>query len=405
MDRTETEAKYNADAMMAARLKEVPFSGIRKVLDAVTALKGKGVDVIEWQIGRTDFDTPEHIKKAAAEALMKGLVHYAPNLGIPSLRKAIGARTTLDNGVPVDGEKQSIVMAGANEGILVAMMAFVNPGDEVLVADPNWHHYKSIASLVGGVPVVVPTTEKEGFVLDPDEVERRVTPRTKMLCVTSPGNPTGCAQSAESMKALARVAIKHNLVVLADEIYARIWYGQGATAPSIYSLPGMAERTIIINGFTKTYAMDGWRLGWTVASEENTRAMLKVRQYTTVCVNTFAQHGATVALTADQKCVDDMVAEFAKRRQIMLKGLRSIPGITVPEPLGAFYVFPNVSSFGLSSAEMADYLIEKHAIATVAGSVFGAAGEGHLRMAYSCSTADCERGIEKLKTALAALKK
>jgi len=405
MDRTDDEVKYSADAMMAARLKDVPFSGIRKVLDAVTALKAKGVDVIEWQIGRTDFDTPEHIKKAAAEALMKGLVHYAPNLGIPSLRKAIGARTTLDNGVAVDGEKQTIVMAGANEGILVSMMAFVDPGDEVLVADPNWHHYKSIASLVGGVPVVVPTTEKEGFVLNPDDVERRVTHRTKMLCVTSPGNPTGCAQSAESMKALARIAVKHNLVVLADEIYARIWYGQGATAPSIYSLPGMAERTIIINGFTKTYAMDGWRLGWTVASEENTRAMLKVRQYTTVCVNTFAQHGATVALTADQKCVDDMVSEFAKRRQIMLKGLRSIPGITVPEPLGAFYVFPNISSFGMTSAEMADYLIEKHAIATVAGSVFGAAGEGHLRMAYSCSTADCERGIEKFKTALASLRK
>jgi aminotransferase len=226
-----------------------------------------------------------------------------------------------------------------------------------------------------------------------------------MLCITSPANPTGTAQSAESLKALAALAIKHNLVVLADEIYARIWYGQGRTAPSIYSLPGMAERTIIINGFTKTYAMDGWRLGWTVASEENTRAILKVRQYTTVCVNTFAQHGATVALTADQKCVDDMVAEFRKRRDIMLAGLRSIPGISVPDPLGAFYVFPNISAYGLSSADMSDYLIEKHAIATVAGSVFGAAGEGHLRMAYSCSTEECQKGIVRLKAALEALKK
>ena len=396
---------FTTDKAMATRLASVPFSGIRKVLDAVTALQAKGVDVIKWQIGRTDFDTPEHIKKAAADALMRGEVHYAPNLGIPSLRKAIGDRTTLDNGVKVDGEKQAIVMAGANEGILVGMMAFVNPGDEVLISDPNWHHYKSITSLVGGVPVIVPTSEKDGFVLNPDEVERRITAKTKMLCVTSPGNPTGCAQSAESMKELARIAIKHNLIVMADEIYARIWYGSGKTAPSIYSLPGMAERTIIINGFTKTYAMDGWRLGWTVASEENTRAMLKVRQYTTVCVNTFIQHGATVALTADQKPVDDMIAEFAKRRKIMLDGLRSIPGVTVPEPLGAFYVFPNMSSFGMSSSDLADYLIEKHHIATVAGSVFGAAGEGHLRMAYSCSTADCERGIVKLKTALSGLKR
>ena len=396
---------FKTDTMMATRLASVPFSGIRKVLDAVTALQAKGVDVIKWQIGRTDFDTPEHIKKAAADALMRGEVHYAPNLGIPSLRKAIGARTALDTGVPVDGEKQAAVMAGANEGILVAMTAFVNPGDEVLVADPNWHHYKSIASLVGGVPVEVPTSEKDGFVLDPYEVEKRITSRTKMLCVTSPGNPTGGAQSAESLKELARIAIKHNLVVLSDEIYARIWYGKGPVAPSIYSLPGMPERTIIINGFTKTYAMDGWRLGWTVASETNTRALLKVRQYTTVCVNTFAQHGATVALTGDQKCVDDMVAEFAKRRKIMLEGLRAIPGVKVGDPLGAFYVFPDISSFGLSSAAMSDYLIEKHAIATVAGSVFGPAGEGHLRMAYSCSTEECARGVARLKTALAELKK
>jgi aminotransferase len=295
-------------------------------------------------------------------------------------------------------------MAGANEGILVAMTAFVNPGDEVIVSDPNWHHYKSIASLVGGVAIEVPT-DKTHFVLDPDEVARRITGRTKMLCITSPGNPTGTAQSAESLKALAALAIKHNLVVLADEIYARIWYGSGRTAPSIYSLPGMAERTIIINGFTKTYAMDGWRLGWTVASEENTRAILKVRPYTTVCVNTFAQHGATVALTADQKCVDDMVAEFRARRDIMLAGLRSIPGISVPEPLGAFYVFPNIAAYGLSSSDMSDYLIEKHAIATVAGSVFGAAGEGHLRMAYSCSTEECKKGIVRLKAALEAIRK
>jgi aspartate/methionine/tyrosine aminotransferase len=284
------------------------------------------------------------------------------------------------------------------------MMAFINPGDEVLVADPNWHHYKSIVSLVGGVAVEVPTREEEGFVLVPDEVERLITPRTKMLCITSPGNPTGCAQDAESLKALAAIAARHDLLVLSDEIYARIWYGQGPVAPSIYSLPGMAERTVIINGFSKTYAMDGWRLGWTVASEELTRAILKVRQYTTVCVNTFIQHGAALALTADQSCVDAMVAEFAKRRSIMLRGLRAIPGVTVPEPDGAFYLFPSVKSFGMSSAEMGDYLLDRHGIAAVAGSVFGNAGEGYLRIAYSCSTAECERGVARLATALGALR-
>jgi aspartate/methionine/tyrosine aminotransferase len=395
---------FSAEGAMADRLQNIPFSGIRKVFDKVKELESQGRDVVHWQIGRPDFDTPSHIKQAAIDALLRGDVHYAPNLGTPELRKAIGARTTIDTGVKVDGEKQAAVMAGANEGIMVAMQAFINPGDEVLVANPNWHHYKACASLAGGVPVEVPTTAATGFTMDPDEVARRVTKRTKMLCITSPGNPTGAVQSRESLAALADIARRHNLIVLSDEIYSRIYYGKEPVAPSIYSEPGMAERTIIINGFTKTYAMDGWRLGWTVASEQLTRAILKVRQYTTVCVNTFIQHGAAVALNADQACVDSMVGEFGKRRRILIDGLKRIPGISLVEPMGAFYLFPDISSFGKSAAEMADYLLAEHGIATVAGSVFGGAGEGHLRIAYSCSTEECARGVEKLSAALGALR-
>lgn len=403
MENSAGKSAFNLERAQASRVTGVPFSGIRKVFDKVKELESAGKDVIHWQIGRPDFDTPAHIKKAAAEALARGEVHYAPNLGIPSLRRAIGARTTLDTGVPVDGEKQSIVMAGANEGILVSMMAFINPGDEVLVPNPNWHHYKSIATLAGGVPVEVPTREENGFTLDPDDVRRLVTPRTKMLCITSPGNPTGCVQSRESLEALARIAIENNLVVLSDEIYARIYYGEGRVAPSIYSIPGMAERTIIINGFSKTYSMDGWRLGWTVASEETTRTLLRVRQYTTVCVNTFIQHGAALALSGDQTCVDEMVGQFAARRTILLEGMKKIPGLTVSAPLGAFYLFPNIKAFGKTSAEISDYLLNEHAIATVAGSVFGSAGEGYIRVAYSCSTDECARGVERLGAALAKL--
>ena len=394
---------FDPGSLMAERLGKVPFSGIRKVFDRVKELEGEGRDVIHWQIGRPDFDTPVHIKEAAAKALARGEVHYAPNLGIPALRKAIGFRTSLDTGIQVDGEKQAVVMAGANEGIMVAMLAFLNPGDEVLVPNPNWHHYKSCVSLAGGVPVEVPTYEKNGFALDPDDVASRITPKTKMLCITSPGNPTGSVQSSESLKALATLAINHNLIVLSDEIYARIFYGNSPVAPSIYSLPGMAERTIIINGFSKTYSMDGWRLGWTVASEQITRAILKVRQYTTVCVNTFIQHGAALALTADQSCVEEMVGQFAKRRAIMIKGLKAIPGISVAEPLGAFYLFPSIKAFGKSSDEIAQYLLNEHYIATVSGSVFGTAGEGYLRLAYSCSTDECERGVARLATALSSL--
>ncbi|HOX17681.1 MAG TPA: pyridoxal phosphate-dependent aminotransferase [Spirochaetales bacterium] len=401
-----TNGSAKADGRYAAdRLAKVQLSGIRRVNDKVHELEAAGRDVIHWQIGRPDFDTPEHIKDATIAALKRGEVHYAPNNGIPALRKAIAARTELDTGVPVDGMKQAIVFAGANEAIMASALALINPGDEVLIADPNWPNYRHIITLVGGVPVEVPTRGEDDFQLDAAEVEKRITPKTRALCITSPGNPTGAVQKLETLEALARVAIKHDLLVFSDEIYARIFYGQGRVSPSIYSIPGMPERTVIINGFSKTYSMDGWRLGWTVASEEITKAIYKARQYTTVCVNTFIQHGAVAALSADQKCVDDMVAEFRKRRTIMLEGLRAIEGVTVPDPQGAFYVFADVSSFGKKSSELADWLIEEHGIAAVTGSIFGTSGEGYLRMAYSCSTDECARGMARLKTALDSLRK
>lgn len=394
---------FQPEAFATNRVNAVPFSGIRKVFDAVNALEAQGKNVIHWQIGRSDFDTPAHIKRAAAESLERGDVHYAPNLGIPPLRKAIAERTKIDTGVEVEWDKQIIVMSGANEGIMVAMLAFLNPGDEVIVAGPSWHHYKSCAALAGGVTVEVPTKEEHNFSLGAEEVTARITPRTKMLCIASPGNPTGCVECPESLKTLADLAVKYNLLILSDEIYSRIYYGEGPCAPSIFSLPGMAERTIIVNGFSKVYSMDGWRLGWTVASPELTRLMLKVRQYTTVCVNTFIQHGATKALTADQKCVEEIVGAFAERRKVIVEGLRAIKGVTLAEPQGAFYAFPNVKIFGKSSAEVADYLLNEHAIATVNGAIFGSGGEGYLRIAYSCSTEECERGVERLTQALEKL--
>lgn len=390
--------------LFAARLDEIPFSGIRKVFAKIRKMEAEGRDVIHWEIGRTDFDTPEHIKKAAIEALNRGEVHYAPNLGILPLRKAIAQRTEIDTGRAVDGETQVIVMSGANEGILASILAFVNPGDEVLVTDPNWHHYKAITRIAGGVPVEIPTYAEDNFAIKPEEVEKRITGKTKMLCITSPGNPTGCVQSKENLEALAEIAIRHNLIVISDEIYARIYYGEGKVAPSIFSIPGMAERTVIINGFSKIYSMDGWRLGWTVASAELTQCILKIRQYTTVCVNTFIQHGATAALTGDQTCVENMVQEFSRRRGIVMQGLQEIPDVKVPDSSGAFYLFPDISAYGLTSKEMADYLIDEYGIATVAGSVFGAHGEGHIRIAYSCSTEECARGVAVLKRALAALR-
>jgi len=387
----------------ADRVSQVPFSGIRRVFDAVKKLEDQGKDIIHWQIGRTDFDTPENAKAAAAESLAKGNVHYAPNRGILPLRKAIAKRAELDNGLPVDPETQVIVSSGANEAIFYSIMAFINPGDEVLIPNPNWHHYKSIVSLAGGVPVEVETKGSENFSLKAERVAKYITPKTKMICVTSPGNPTGCSEPLDNLKALAELAIRHNLIIISDEIYNRIYFGGGETAPSIYSLPGMAERTIVVNGFSKTYSMDGWRLGWTVASPEISMHLLKIRQYTTVCVNTFIQHGAAAALEGDQTLISQRIAEFGERRKIIVQGLKEIPGVTLAEPDGAFYAFPDISSFGKTSQEVADYLLFEHGIATVAGSVFGSAGEGHIRIAYSCSTEECRRGMTRLKEALAAL--
>jgi len=395
----------SVEQLAADRVHGVPFSGIRKVFEAVRTMEAEGRDVIHWQIGRPDFDTPEHIKKAAIAALERGEVHYAPNLGIPSLRQAVAERTRLDTEVSIDWQKQVIIMAGANEGIMVAMLAFINPGDEVLVADPNWHHYKSCAVLAGGSPVEVPTRAEANFSLEPEAVVSRITDRTKMLCITSPGNPTGCVESRENLAALAELARKHGLLVLMDQIYNRIYYGEEEVAPSIFSFEGMPERTIIVNGFSKTYSMDGWRLGWTVASPELTQDLLKVRQYTTVCVNTFIQYGAAEALSGDQSCVQDMVGAFAERRKIIVDGLEAIEGVGLAEPKGAFYAFPEISRFGKSSAEVAEYLLREQGIATVAGSVFGTAGEGHLRIAYSCSTEECRRGIDRLQQALSQLRR
>jgi len=398
-----SETKNPAD-LGADRLGTVPFSGIRRVFDAVKKLEDEGRDVIHWQIGRTDFDSLQTAKDAAAASMQRGEVHYSPNRGVPALRKAIAARAKIDSGLDVDQETQVIVMAGANEGIMVSMMAFINPGDEVIIPNPNWHHYKSTVALAGGVAVEVETSEKDNFSLRADLVAEKITPRTKMICVTSPGNPTGCTEPMENLKAIAELAIKHNLIVISDEIYNRIYFGGGETSPTIYSIPGMAERTIVINGFSKTYSMDGWRLGWTVASPELTMHLLKIRQYTTVCVNTFIQHGAAAALSGDQTEISRRIDEFGARRKIIVEGLQSIPGVTLAVPDGAFYAFPNLSSFGKSSKEIADYLLFEHGIATVAGSVFGSAGEGHVRIAYSCSTEECERGIDRLKTALDALR-
>jgi len=383
----------------AERMKHIPFSGIRKVFEKARKMEKEGHRVINLSIGRPDFDTPAHIKQAAKEALDAGMVHYSSNYGLPELREAIAAKLEQDNGLAYDPGSEIVVTVGANEAVLMAMAGTLNAGDEVIIPDPAWLHYFYCARLVGAVPVAVPLCEEMEFKLDPDDVARAITPRTRMLVVTTPHNPTGSVLDKEMLQALADIAEKHDLLVLSDEIYEKIIY-DGVKHISFATLPGMRERTLMVNGFSKAYAMDGWRLGYAAAPRELIAILIRVHQYTTVCATTFIQMGALAAYRGPQDCVAEMVAEFAGRRQYLIPALNEIMGISCVRPRGAFYAFPSIKATGKSSAEIADFLLEEAKVALVPGSAFGQYGEGYLRIAYSNSLENIQEAMQRIKMAL-----
>ncbi len=381
----------------AERMRQVPFSGIRRMFEKAKALEREGKDVIMMETGRPDFDTPAHIKLAAMKALELGHVHYTSNFGIPELRSAIADKLRTENGLNYDYETEIIVTAGASEAVLDAFLAFLNPGDEVLFPEPSWLNYAAAARLTGAVPVPMPMREKANFQLDPQEIEKLITPKTKAMVLVSPHNPTGTVQRGEVVKALAEIAVRHNLLVISDEIYERIIFGT-ARHVSIASFPGLKERTIVINGFSKAYSMTGWRLGYLAATPQLIQAMNRVHQYNTACANSFAQEGAVAALRGPQDCVRDMVAEFSRRRDLVIGELQSMKGITCPTPEGAFYAFINVSGLNLTSEEFCEKLIEETYVSSVPGPVFGEAGRGFARFSYATS-------YEKLQEAMRRIRK
>jgi aspartate/methionine/tyrosine aminotransferase len=380
-------------------MKHIPFSGIRKVFEKARKMEKEGHRVINLGIGRPDFDTPAHIKQAAKEALDAGMVHYSSNYGLPELREAIAVKLEQDNGLAYDPGSEIVVTVGANEAVLMAMAGTLNAGDEVIIPDPAWLHYFYCARLVGAVPVAVPLREEMEFKLDPDDVARAITPRTRMLVVTTPHNPTGSVLDKEMLQALADIAEKHDLLVLSDEIYEKIIY-DGVKHISFATLPGMRERTLMVNGFSKAYAMDGWRLGYVAAPGELIAVLIRVHQYTTVWATTVIQKGALDAYRGPQDCVAEMVAEFVRRRQYLIPALNEIKGISCVRPRGAFYAFPSIKATGKSSAEIADFLLEEAKVALVPGSAFGQYGEGYLRIAYSNSLENIQEAMQRIKTAL-----
>jgi len=384
---------------IADRMKSIPFSGIRGVFEEVVRREKMGEKIIHLNIGEPDFDTPKHIKDAAKRALDEGKVHYSSNYGIPELREALAQKLSQENGLSYDPTTEIIVTVGGNEAVLITMLGLLNSGDEVLVPDPCWLNYFYCVQMAGAVPISVPAQEEYEFVPHIDDFRSRLTPKTRMIIINTPNNPTGAVYTAEALEELAHLAREKDLFVLSDEIYEKMVY-DGTRHVSIGSFPGMKERAITVNGFSKSYSMTGWRLGSVAADREVISALVRIHQYATICATSFAQWGAVAALKGPQTEINSMIEEFNRRRNLVHTALQDMPGIHVVKPLGAFYIFPNIRETGKTPMEMTQYLIEKAKIAVVPGTVFGEFGNEFIRISYANSYENLEIAMERMKGAL-----
>lgn len=380
------------------KMDDIPFSGIRKVFEAAGQLEKQGKDIINLGIGRPNFDTPAHIKEAAKKSLDEGNVFYTSNYGTEGLRSAVAEKLKRDNGLDYE-MTDVIVTVGANQAVSIAMTALLDPGDEVLVPNPSWLHYFYCADLVGAKTVSYPLLEENGFNVIPEDIEKLVTPKTKMVIVNSPNNPTGSILSKESLQAIADIANKYDLIVLSDEIYEKLIYDDSVHY-SIASLDGMKERTVLIHGVSKSYSMTGWRIGFAVsANKEFISAMIRVLQYTVTCANSFAQDGAEAALRGSQQCVEDMRLQFDRRRKLVYDRINKIEGLSCIAPKGAFYCFVNIKKLGMSDQEASDYYLNEAGVAMIPGSAFGEYGAGYLRVAFSNSYENIEKAMDRIAVA------
>ncbi|MGI8854755.1 MAG: pyridoxal phosphate-dependent aminotransferase [Thermomicrobiales bacterium] len=353
-----------------------------EVLAKARALEAQGKSVIHLEIGEPDFDTPTHIVEAAKRALDEGYTHYGPAAGLPELREAIAHEIATSRGIDVHAD-QVVVTPGGKPVMFYAILALCEAGDEVIYQNPGFPIYESMINFVGAKAVPLPLLEEKGFSFSIDDLKSRITPRTKMLVINSPANPTGGIIPLEDLKEIAALAVKHDFWVLTDEIYCRLLYE--GTHTSIAAQPGMADRTIILDGFSKTYAMTGWRMGYGVMPLNLAPSIIKLMVNSNSCTASFSQRAGVAAITGPQDEVDRMRAEFRRRRDAVVGALNAIPGVRCELPKGAFYAFPNVSGTGLSEREIADRLLSEAGVATLAGTAFGEYGAGYLRLSYANS--------------------
>jgi aspartate aminotransferase len=359
------------------------------------ALRRSGVDVVDFGPGEPDFDTPMHIREAAIAALQDGFTHYAPSRGTPELLGAIAAKLEADSGLSYDPATEIVVTPGAKQALLEAMLTAVERGDEVVLFDPGWGSYDAIVRLAGGTPIHVELNRD--FSLDLERLEAALTSRTRAMVVGSPGNPTGYVLKPSELESISDVCIRHDLLLISDEIYDRIWYGTPPHSPG--SLPEMRERTVTVNGFSKAYAMTGWRLGYAAAPASFMSEMLKVQEHSVTTATSFAQVGGVAALTGPQEPIAEMVDEFSRRREIVVEGLNKLPGVECLPPDGAFYVFPDVSGTGLTGTELAERCL-KHGVAITPGIGFGDAWDTHIRLSFATSEERIRTGLERMAQAL-----
>lgn len=392
----------NYDQIVNRTVRDIPPSGIRKFFDIVSTMK----DAISLGVGEPDFVTPWNICESAIYSIEQGQTHYTSNWGTIELRREIAAYLEERCGVSYNPADEILVTVGASEGIDLALRALVEPGDEVLVPEPSYVSYAPCVRLAGGVAVGVPTDASLGFRLTGDLIRSRLTPRTKALILPYPNNPTGAILEREDLLDLARALEGTNVIVLSDEIYSELTYG-GRTHVSFASIPGMFERTITLNGFSKAFAMTGWRLGYACAPRPLLDVMLKIHQYTIMCAATPSQHAAVEALRTgfanDFADVRKMVEAYDMRRRLMVEGLRAA-GLPCHEPMGAFYVFPSVKETGLSSQEFCQRLLYEKKVATVPGDAFGQLGQGHIRCSCASSTANIVEAVARIGEFVAGLK-
>lgn len=387
---------------IAARMDRMAPSGIRKVNEKALAMERAGEKVLHFEIGRPDFDTPEYIKQAANQALAQGKVHYTSNFGLMELRQAIADKLKRENHVDYKAT-EVLVTVGLSEAVFAVLAALLDEGDELLVPDPVWLNYINVPNLLGAKAVTYSLKEENGYQMDLDEVRSKITSKTRGIVIVTPNNPTGGVLEEDVLKELAEIAKANDLMVIADEIYERLVY-DGARHVSIASLPGMKERTFTMNGMSKAYAMDGWRLGYVAAPEEYIAVMNKFHQHNTTCAPNFVQAASIAALTQEGNEVREMVKEYQRRRDYAVQAINAIDGISCLCPKGAFYIFINCKQLGKTSAELSQYFLEQAKIALVPGDVFGPGGEGYLRMSFAASYESIVEGCARLKAALEQLR-